>query len=219
MTATTDQSPLRTHRPEKALALALRLSHAESALHALTSGQVDAIIDPDGKAYLLRPAQEHLRQNEKRLQAVLDSTADVITVVDRGGMILSQSRAVTRVLGYQPEELVGGSIFGLVHDEDLARIYSAFFNVIEEFRTDAQVAFRHRTCDGSYRLIEAAVARLSDGSSVGAVFSLRPINSQPQERTDPDTLPASENREFMILSHGRRIPLMGTWVGIEASDT
>jgi hypothetical protein len=32
------------------------------------SGQVDVIVDPDGKAYRMHAAQDHLRQNERRLQ-------------------------------------------------------------------------------------------------------------------------------------------------------
>ena len=57
---------------DSAITLALRLAHAESALHALTSGQVDAIVDPSGKPYLLRTAQEpvsytHLTLTTKRI--------------------------------------------------------------------------------------------------------------------------------------------------------
>src|SRR5688572_31024973 len=99
MTTTIQTSlPSLAHRTDKAITLALRLAHAENALLTLTSGQVDAIVDPSGRAYLLRHAQETLRQNERRLQAIIDSAADVITVVNRGGTILSQSPAVTRVL-------------------------------------------------------------------------------------------------------------------------
>ena len=88
MTATTHTSaPSPTPNPEKAITLALCLAHAENALRTFTTGQVDAIIDPDGKPYLLRPAQEHLRKSERRLQAIIDSTADVITVLNRSGMI------------------------------------------------------------------------------------------------------------------------------------
>ena len=170
------------------ITLALRLAQAESALHALSAGQVDAIVDPDGRAYLLRPAQEHLRQNETRLQALLDSAADAITVVDRGGMILSQSQAVRRVLGYESEDLVGRSIFERIHDSDLPQTYAAFFNVIEEFRTDALVEFRHRTRGGSYRLIEAAVAKLRDLNSRSVVFSLRPITGSHRDRPDAECL-------------------------------
>ena len=37
--------------------LALRLAHAENMLRTLTSGQVDAIVSPDGNIFLLHPAQ------------------------------------------------------------------------------------------------------------------------------------------------------------------
>lgn len=214
--ATHPSPPPSAPSPEKALTLALRLAHAESALHALTSDQVDAIVDPDGRAYLLRPAQEHLRRNERRLQAVIDSSADVLTVVDRGGVILSQSQAARPVLGYATDELVGKSIFERVHDDDLPRTYSAFFNVIEELRSNASVEFRHRTRDGTYRPIEATVSRFRDVSSLSVVFSMRPVTRfQPAPHAPGwtnalDLLPASEERQSIILSHGRRIPLTGS---------
>jgi two-component system CheB/CheR fusion protein len=210
--------------PEKALALALRLAHAENALLALSSGQVDAIVDPDGKTYLLRPAQENLRQSERRLRALIESAADVITVVARGGRIVSQSRAVRRILGYEPEDLVGSEIFKLVHEDDLPRFYSAFFNVIEGFQDNATAQFRHRTRDGSYRLIEATVGMLRDVPSVSVVFSLRPIAgplptyTQPAEPGAPETSRPCGKRELAVLSHWRQTPFMEALLGIAALE-
>ena len=170
-----------SQRAEKALTLALRLAHAENALHAFTTGQVDAIVDPDGHAYLLRPAQEHIRQNERRLQAVIDCIADAIMVVDRGGVILSHNHAVRWVLGYEPEEVLGTGFFALIHDEDLGEIYSAFFDVIEGFRQNATARFRHRAPNDSYRFIEATAGKLGDGFPRSVVFSLRPSPSHSQK--------------------------------------
>ncbi len=178
MTTTPDPTPpSAVYAPEKATALALRLAHAENALRALTSGQVDAIIDPDGRAYLLRPAQESLRRNEQRLQAVLDCVGDVITVVDRGGAIVSQSRAVKRVLGYDPEELVGKRVFDLVHEEDLPLLYIAYFNVIEGFEEHATVRFRHRVRFGFDRVVESTITRLRGFSPASVIMSMRPVTS------------------------------------------
>jgi PAS domain S-box-containing protein len=171
---------------EKAITLALRLAHAENALHALTLGQVDAIVDPNGRAYLLRPAQEHLRQRESRLLAVIESLPDVITVVNRDGVILSQSRAVRRVFGYGSEELVGSNFFDHIHEHDVPRLHSAFFNVIEEFLASATVQFRHRTSEGSFRAIEATVARLRDVTTASVVFSLRPFIEPIRLQPHPD---------------------------------
>jgi PAS domain S-box-containing protein len=193
MTAWTQAlAQLPNYGADSAITLALRLAHAEKALHALTSGQVDAIVDPSGETYLLRPAQEHLRQNEGRLQALIGSIADVITVVNHGGTILFQSTAVTKVLGYGPEELLGTSIFEFVHPDDLAKVYSAFFNVFEGIFEDATVQFRHRVGDGTFRIIEATVGRLNDPTSTNVVLSLRPATLCAPERAEsagPSTVP------------------------------
>jgi PAS domain S-box-containing protein len=208
-----------TYGPEKAITLALSLAQAEKAIEAFGAGQVDAIVDTDGRAYLLRPAQERLRTNETRLQAIIDSAADVITVVDRSGVILFNSRAVTLVLGYEPQELVGHSIFELIYEEDLDRLYSAFFNVIEGFQARVTVQFYHPVRDGSYRLIEATVGKIIDATEPGMVLIFRPITGSSPARIAPVEppalmmMPASENRDCIILSHGRSIPLTGKGAG------
>jgi len=174
MMSTTDSSaPSKEHVPERATALALRLAHAENALRALTSGQVDAIIDPDGQAYLLRPAQESLIRNEQRLRAILEDSPDAIAVVDRGGVVLSQSRAAKRVLGHEPSVLVGKRIFEFVHEEDQPLLYIAYFNVIEGFDECATVRFRCRDSHGLDRLVEATISRLGGFSPASVVMSIR----------------------------------------------
>jgi PAS domain S-box-containing protein len=165
--------PPPTHGPEKAVTLALRLAHAENALNALAFGQVDAIVGPNGKTYLLHGAQEDLRRSEMGLQALFDSASDLITVVNRGGEIVSQSRAAIRLLGCEPENLLGKSLFEFVHADDLTNVRSAFFSVIDGFRDDATVEFRHLTGDGSYRPLEATVSKLRDASVSRVVLICR----------------------------------------------
>lgn len=191
MTADQIFTPLPNYGADRAITLALRLAHAENALNALTSGQVDAIVDPSGKTYLLRSAQEQLRQNESQLKALIGGIADVITVVNRGGTILFQSLAVTRVLGYGPEELLGKGIFEFIHLEDRAHVSTAFFNVIEGMTEDDTVLFRHRMADGSFRTVEATVGKLSEPTSTNVVLSLRPVTGCAPERAEPDWQPGT----------------------------
>ena len=211
----TTSPPPPTHGPEKAITLALSLAQAERAILAFASGQVDAVVDADGKAYLLRPAQEHLRQNERRLQTMIESAADVLMVVNRGGVILSQSRAVKPILGYEPGELVGSRIFDHIHEDDFPRLYAAFFNVSEDFLEHSTAQFRHRVRDGSYRLVEATVGRLRDGFSASVVISLRPVTSLQTERTEPAQreAAAAKDRFLAMLSHELRTPLTPVLLG------
>ncbi len=212
-------SPPLAHRAEKAITLALRLAHAENALRTLTSGQVDAVVDPDGNAYLLRPAQEHLRQNEKRLQAVIESIADVITVVNRSGVIVAQNRAVQRVLGYAPEELVGSRFFEFVHEADLLQLHSAFFNVSEGFQENATAQFRHRLRDGAHRPVEVTLGILPDAPSACVIFSLRPLprlvrtGGAPRVSEPP---PSGDGLELELFFHRQHTPFVEALPGIAA---
>lgn len=201
--------------------MALSLAQAENALRAFTSDQVDAVIDADGKTYLLRPAQERLIQKQRWLDSVFESTADVITVVNHQGAILSQNRPVSRVLGYEPEELLGTSFFDLIRDEDLINVHSAFFNVIQGIQENATAQFHHQTRDGSYRMVEATLSKLRDGDSPSVVFILRPISHPSREGiefnrrdTESKQVALPKDRFLAMLAHELRTPLMPVLLGI-----
>jgi len=176
--------PSPAHAAENAATLALRLAHAESALNALTSGQVDAIVGPGGKTYLLRGAQEDLRLSQMGLQTLFDSASDLISVINRGGEIVSQNRAAIRFLGGDPENLAGRSLFPLIHSDDLTKVRSAFFGVIDGFRDDATVEFRHLTGDGSYRMLEAMVSKLRDATVSRVVLICREVTRRRSRSDD-----------------------------------
>jgi PAS domain S-box-containing protein len=187
--------------------LALRLAAAEHALRMLTSGQVDAIVDSEGHTYLLRPAQESLRQSERRLAAVIDSSPDMITVVSRGGKIVSQNASVTRILGYETEELIGSSIFDCVHEEDRDRLFTAFFSVIEGLHEHATIRFLHAVRTGPFRLLEATVGKLHDSAGDCVVIVSRPVISPPASVAHETPSSFSADRFLAVLSHELRTPL------------
>lgn len=201
--------------------LALSLAEAERALRLFTADQVDAIVGADGKAYLLRPAQEHLRENEKRLGAVLESVANAIAVVDRSGTVVCQNRHVGRVLGYEPEGTIGTNIFELIRKEDLPDVHSAFINVAEGFQTHATAQFNHRSRDGSYRMVEATMGKLRGTAATNIVLSLRPIAHPARERIEftrreeeAAQAAPSKDRFLAMLAHELRTPIMPVLLGI-----
>jgi PAS domain S-box-containing protein len=223
------------HGSEKAITLALSLAQAEKAIHEFTSGQVDAIVDSDGRAYLLRPAQERLRQSEAHLQTLLDSSSDIITVVNRDGLILSQSRAAFGTLGYWPAESVGKNLFDFVHSDDLPRLHSAFFGVLDEYLTGALVEFRYQTRMGSYLMLEATMGRVREFAD-SAVLICRNITrrwpaqeeaarreavlteqSLTKDRREAELVEQSlsKDRFLAMLSHELRIPLSPISLGVE----
>jgi two-component system, LuxR family, sensor kinase FixL len=59
-----------------------------------------------------RQADEAVREREATLQAVINASPDIITILDADGGIRSMSPAVHRILGRPVEERVGRSAFG-----------------------------------------------------------------------------------------------------------
>jgi PAS domain S-box-containing protein len=201
--------------------MALGLTHAENALHALTAGQVDAVVDPDGNPHLLRPAQEHLLRNEARLQSLLNSIPDVVTVLNRTGEVQYQSPSITRVLGYQPDELVGRSFFDFVHPEDLDKFSRVFTEVSESLRSNTTVEFRHQTPAGTWCPLEATLGTFGplDSPTVTITFhdaTHRRLANEAFARREAASTQGSidKDRFLAMLVHELRTPLTPALMGV-----
>ena len=114
-----DELPeLLPHRELPPRALALELSRAERALSSFGAGQVDSVMDDEGFVYLLRGAQQNVLRSAARFDELFASIPDVVTVLDEAGEIVYHSPALTSVLGYARDALLGRAFAFLVHAED-----------------------------------------------------------------------------------------------------
>ena len=82
---------------EEISALIETLHRAGQRLEDLTAGEVDTVADRDGRTFLLRGAQEHLRQNEAAKQAaIVNALPGHIALLDGQGIIVSVNEAWQR---------------------------------------------------------------------------------------------------------------------------
>jgi len=72
-----------------------------------------------------KQVEEELRQRELHFRSLIENVSDLITVINREGVIRYQSPSVERVLGYSPMDLIGRTAFEFVHPEDALRARSA----------------------------------------------------------------------------------------------
>jgi PAS domain S-box-containing protein len=75
---------------EKISALIETLRHTEQCLEELTAGEVDTVADHDGRPFLLRRAQDHMRHSEA---AILNALPAHIALLDTQGLIISVNEA------------------------------------------------------------------------------------------------------------------------------
>lgn len=212
--------------PDKAQALALRLARAEEELQTHASSQIDAIVHPRGGIYLLRPAQELLRQSEAQSLAILDSIADAIAVLNDVGEVCYQNFAVTRVLGYGAGALLGRSFFEYVHPDDFSAFDKAFSKVIEEMLPETTVKFRYQMPPGGWCQVEAVISLLHQSTeTTRVVVSCNDVThrnevegeSIKREAELTQTL-SSKGQLIAMISHELRTPLTPALLGVQTLE-
>src|SRR3989442_16028488 len=96
------------------------------------------------------------RDSGKLFRALVERGSDAVALIDAQGTLTFVGGAITPLLGYRPDELVGDSAFALLHPDDLELATDLFRRLREEPGIPITADGRCRHKDGSYRHIEAA---------------------------------------------------------------
>lgn len=130
-------------------------------------------------------AEAALRRSEEHFRRLIENASDLISILDPQGFIRYQSPAVTRMLGYTPEEMIGKNAFGYLAPEDVAPTQERLQQLTEHPGTPVAAEFRFRHKDGSWRYIESIGTTLPlDSPAGGVVINSRDITERKHtERT------------------------------------
>jgi diguanylate cyclase (GGDEF)-like protein/PAS domain S-box-containing protein len=144
-----------------------------------------------------REAEADAAAVTQRWRRVMDKATEPVTVVGADGSII-QSTANGRMLGYGPEDEIG-SMFELVHPDDIDIAIEAFRRVRKTLGEHAPYLTRVRHADGSWRWIEARAMNLLDDPEVeGIVINTRDVT----EREEADA--ARRRAETKLVESERR---------------
>ncbi len=120
---------------------------AAGAADYLFKGKLEVVLLERSIRYALerRRSEEALEEAGRRTLAVVENALDLICTVDAEGRFASLNPACFRLLGYQPEELVGQSYLGLIAPDDVAQSLEAVRRVrAGEAVTDFENRCRHK---------------------------------------------------------------------------
>jgi PAS domain S-box-containing protein len=113
------------------------------------------------------------------LGVLLDHTQDKIILLDPEGEVKYANEGARRILGFDPDELVGQNAFDYLHPDDVERVRTTFERTIRnETYTETSVEYRHRTEDGPWRWLEGRMSNVTDEALDGYVVSSRCIEDR-----------------------------------------
>jgi len=105
-------------------------------------------------------AEEALRKNEVKHQAMVANIGDVIAIIDQDGINKYKSPNIEKWFGWRPEDVVGISTWEKIHPEDLGRCQQFFNSLLGEPEATRTAEFQYRCKDGSYKWIELSAVNL-----------------------------------------------------------
>ncbi len=126
-----------------------------------------------------KAAERALREREQQLRRITDNMLDLVSEADPDGIFHYLSPSHKTILGYDPEELLGTSLYALFHPDDLTFMRQLFQDTLP-WRKSVRAEFRYRHASGHYLWLETVGKVLHDerGLVSGAVYASRDISER-----------------------------------------
>jgi len=159
-----------------------------------------------------KQAEETIREREEMLNAFVQASRDWIWAMDLRSVHTFSNPAVTAILGYAVEEIVGASL-ELMHPDDRKMVENAMPTWLAEKRGWQNLLVRFRHKDGTWRFLESSSVPILD--PVGEVIGFQGVDRDVTERMQTE---AEQQRLRDQLSQIRKMESVGQLAGGIAHD-
>jgi two-component system, cell cycle sensor histidine kinase and response regulator CckA len=157
-------------------------------------------------------AEEALIESEERFRSLIQSSLDIIVIMDEHGLISYESPSIERVLKYPPGSMIGKNPLDFMHPDDVASVAGELAEVFENVNTGVPTEFRFKRADGAWVDLEAIGNNLIDYPGInGVVITARDIT----ERKKAEEQKIDMERRML---HAQKLESLGVMAGGIAHD-
>lgn len=152
---------------------------------ALGSDQYTVLANRIRNAVAQRRAEQEVERRSAWYEQILRHSSDYVLVVNNMGKVSYVSPAITRVMQYEPEEVIGTDAFDTVLPEDREYAANAFAETIGNPGDEVTVEFRAIDAEGDQRWLEARGANYLDDPIIeGVMVNVRDITERKLREQD-----------------------------------
>ena len=164
-------------------------------------------------------AQAEITASEIRYRLLADKANDIIAIFDLHGAFEYVSPAITKVLGYAPDELIGRNVRDLIHPDDYAHTQATYaaYVISKDWDNAPRIRYRARHADGRYIWAEAHPTAIFDPTGTRVVAFQDVVRDISKQKSTEDALArasleanaaAETKAQFLAtMSHELRTPL------------
>lgn len=163
-----------------------------------------------------KEAEEVVSLSEQRFKGLVQSGADMISIIDENGVVKYSSPTVFNVLGNDPITDIGKNVISFIHPQDKDWIISEFKKMLSSGVKQSHLGpYRFPNSKGEYKWLETVVTNLNDDPAIkGIVINSRDVtetkrlNEEQKALTEELIKNNQDLQQFsFITSHNLRAPV------------
>lgn len=157
-------------------------------------------------------AEKALQESEERFRSLIQSSLDIIVILDRNGLINYESPSMELVLKYPVGFMIGKDPLEFMHPDDRETVAKDLSEVFLKANDGIPTEFRFKRADGNWVHLEAIGKNLFEYPGInGILITARDIT----ERKKADDLKLEMERRLL---HAQKLESLGVMAGGIAHD-
>ncbi len=154
-----------------------------------------------------KKTEEALLHQERHYRVLLENSSDLISIVANDGTILFESDSIKRILGLDPVDIIGESLYDYLSDESISsvRTFIEGKGGSEEKSRELELfMYNHRR---EQRCMETVLSRITSDTDSGICFILNSIDITERKIAE-DLIRESGEKFRAILEHSMEVILL-----------
>lgn len=141
-------------------------------------------------------------RNEALIHTIIESIADVISIIDAEGNLLFESPGVENITGYAQGEIIGRNIAEFIHPADLNKVIHLILEGIKQPNTISKTEYRFRHKTGKWLYLESIGKNMLHEPAIrGIVVNTRDITEWKESNQLQAKLLAEKELLIYELQH------------------
>ncbi|MGM0620923.1 MAG: PAS domain S-box protein, partial [Bacteroidota bacterium] len=122
---------------------------------------------------------KELVKSENYYRALIENSTDIVSILDKNGIIRYKSPSHSTILGYEQDELLGINALEKIHPDDKLRVQQLFSHILLEKEKSGRFGYRFLHKNGSWKHMEGTIKNLLDNPAVkGIVINSHDVTHQ-----------------------------------------
>ena len=144
------------------------------------NGQAIRLIGVTQDISTSKEAELRLAKSELRFRSLVQNGSDLISILDENTRYLYSSPAVERILGYEPEYMIGKEALSFIHPDDIPVLLTYMLQLKKRVNGNIEVRpFRFRNSGGDWRWLESRITDMRDNPEIkGYVVNSRDVTER-----------------------------------------